>query len=58
MNAEFQMGNPEENGRIGGRRASWVDKIETHNQNLQEAQNMAPPVFLDKVKVLSVNISR
>lgn len=31
MNSEFQVGNPEENGRIGRRRAPWVDNVETYN---------------------------
>jgi hypothetical protein len=51
------VGNPEESGRIGRRRASWIDNVETFNQNIQEAHDVAPPVFLDKVKVLSINIS-
>jgi len=57
MNCEFQVENPEENWRNGIRRASLVDNVEIFSQNLQEAQNVKTPVFVAKVKVLSINIS-
>jgi hypothetical protein len=57
MNSEFLVGNPEENGRIGRRRASLVDNVEIFNQNLQEAHNVTRRVLLDQVKVLYVNMS-